>query len=1378
MGRHVGSLDASLQLVRVEAFEAEVRAVLEKRRVVKVQLDVEEAAGSAERAGRAASSKAQAAADDIELTVRTTGETAAARRVKDAVGDAKRAAEATTRAARDSEAASQSAANAEDRRTQAANRRSRERTRHLDGETKAIREQTKALADQERALAAQRRASSDPVGQSAEQRRRRRQGSVQAAREAAGRVTEQYTPEQIARFNRELMGDSGKGDFGPNPRHFDVPAHYEAARKRWELEQRAKELNRELGRDAGKKYAVSDDGDDLVLVKERKRWTTQQRNNNKALKRAMAEGLTTSVDSDGNVVVGGKKSADREAARATREAIADGVADALKTAKREVEATKPSGDADSRSAYDIRRAGLEAAKEASRVAQRRMHGPADNPLYLDFDRERDMAAWRDKEFRRRLVDRHRSDASLTPFGTVSTGSTGRSASGMMHGPANLSTLDRAHVGYMNLRREADRANAAMGRSSTILGRFGNAIDSMNRYQVRLAGLYGLIIAGLSTIGPLAAAGVGALAGLSAGLTVIGAAAVTGATGLSAIMGKVQQVAEMEKARKDPWQVQDAKKQELTATRSLRNAREQEVYATLGQTLAQRDLDDARRTAKRTIEDLTRSQEANRLSMEGSNLSAVRARVEYAKTIIAYRRGTVNNLDLAEAKNRYQVALNASRQARVDYARSEEDADRTARRGVERSSAVLRASQAMTQANRGVRDAAEASQDATYQLKKLRRELGYLLDDQGKETFLDHLFRNSGPEVRKTSEFIATQFTPALGSLRKASGEALAPGLMRGLENLLGYKEPVTTFFTDMNSTMGSMFDRMTKSFGSNPTWMKFFQNLATDGPKGLRDMGTALGGYATGWAGIMNDLRPTIQDMMSEIKQSGKSFAHWFESDRGQSFLDYIKDEGPKIADDLGDIIGGIVSWFEKMEDVGRLVLDVLAGVGRAIDKMPKWAVATFFGGSAALGLGAVTAKAGRGLGNLINGVRGSSRANPLWVSVVNAVGTALGGGVATGRNGTAAPGIVGTGPGGRVTRADLRAHAAANGVMGSGRNGRLTRADYAALRASQAAPPGRFGRIRPGMRVAGGLGTAAMMAMMLGGGMPGMEGDGWGSTLGNGGFNIASMAGTGFMMAGPVGAAIGASFATAVLAADIGKKLAGDAAAASEKDQQKIADAASPVDKAKAAEFKSISQQLRDGDITVREATRQRDVLFRGVTDYANENNAAMPAAWKAVHQLTNQLGHAKDKQDKLRDATDRLKAAQDRVKRNGGWTQGLRNEVNESRQAVRRLRKELGALAADEAMVDMYPTSVSRSTDSEGFLHGSAAKHRRRTSSASTAGYNADQRRSRTALPTSPRATLPNGDGGTHITITANSRELPKRVADKVVEATAGRQEGSNFV
>ncbi|MGG1017392.1 hypothetical protein ABE169_19835 [Bacillus subtilis] len=172
----------------------------------------------------------------------------------------------------------------------------------------------------------------------------------------------------------------------------------------------------------------------------------------------------------------------------------------------------------------------------------------------------------------------------------------------------------------------------------------------------------------------------------------------------------------------------------------------------------------------------------------------------------------------------------------------------------------------------------------------------------------------------------------IGFMNKNAGQAfvtfgkIAGNVLRTVMNLI-------VAFGPLGNDMSASLEKATASWvkwsanlGSSEKFQTFIEYVKTNGPKLLQIIGNLSGGLTKLFTGFA----PMSQDMMTSLVNMTQRFNEWAGSvtktKEFQSFIDYIKTNGPTVWSTIGEIAKTIINLLVGMAPLGQSILQTVNG--------------------------------------------------------------------------------------------------------------------------------------------------------------------------------------------------------------------------------------------------------------------------------------------------------------------------------------------------------------------------------------------------------------------------------------------------------------------
>ncbi|WP_419893610.1 phage tail protein [Oceanobacillus kimchii] len=231
-------------------------------------------------------------------------------------------------------------------------------------------------------------------------------------------------------------------------------------------------------------------------------------------------------------------------------------------------------------------------------------------------------------------------------------------------------------------------------------------------------------------------------------------------------------------------------------------------------------------------------------------------------------------------------------------------------------------------------------EANGELRDLQSDLANATNEEERSKILaemESITKNLSSEQQKSLKSVQS-LSSAWGDLQKR----IEPDVMYAFSGSLQAIETVMSSLTPMIDKTAGVVSELVDSLNANikaKDMTAFFDFLNRDGASILSDIAKAAGNFGAGLINMMTAFGPLSKDMADGFKNMGADFRKWAgglsESDKFQSFINYIRDNGPKVLGIIGGIATGVVDMFSAF---GPLASDMLDGLLGMVDGFKEWA--------------------------------------------------------------------------------------------------------------------------------------------------------------------------------------------------------------------------------------------------------------------------------------------------------------------------------------------------------------------------------------------------------------------------------------------------------
>ncbi|UMQ50332.1 phage tail protein [Bacillus velezensis] len=185
--------------------------------------------------------------------------------------------------------------------------------------------------------------------------------------------------------------------------------------------------------------------------------------------------------------------------------------------------------------------------------------------------------------------------------------------------------------------------------------------------------------------------------------------------------------------------------------------------------------------------------------------------------------------------------------------------------------------------------------------------------------MDKAFK--APDMQRFISYLNKEAPAAFASFGRSAGNVL-----RTVFNLIVAFGPTGKSMTKSIEGMTQSWVKWSANLGSSKKFQAFVEYTKTNGPKLLQIIRNFSGGLTKLFTGFA----PMSQDMMTSLVGMTKRFNEWAGSvtktKEFQSFIDYIKTNGPTVWSTLGQIAKTIINLLVGMAPLGKTILENVNG--------------------------------------------------------------------------------------------------------------------------------------------------------------------------------------------------------------------------------------------------------------------------------------------------------------------------------------------------------------------------------------------------------------------------------------------------------------------
>lgn len=179
-----------------------------------------------------------------------------------------------------------------------------------------------------------------------------------------------------------------------------------------------------------------------------------------------------------------------------------------------------------------------------------------------------------------------------------------------------------------------------------------------------------------------------------------------------------------------------------------------------------------------------------------------------------------------------------------------------------------------------------------------------------------------------------EFRPVLADIRNSAAAGFFPGLTEALDSFERVAPRVADIFQVIGTTGGNLVADMAESL-AGPEWSEFLEFVEREAPGALADLGHTVGNLAHGMAELWMAFSPVNNDFSDWLLDASRSFDEWssgLSSTQGfQDFVDYLRENGPKVAEAAGAIANALVQIVQAAAPIAGPVLEAITGFANAV---------------------------------------------------------------------------------------------------------------------------------------------------------------------------------------------------------------------------------------------------------------------------------------------------------------------------------------------------------------------------------------------------------------------------------------------------------------
>jgi hypothetical protein len=387
-----------------------------------------------------------------------------------------------------------------------------------------------------------------------------------------------------------------------------------------------------------------------------------------------------------------------------------------------------------------------------------------------------------------------------------------------------------------------------------------------------------------------------------------------------------------------------------------------------------ELSFVRKEAVRDLEDMKEATTDYALREEGAQIQLIESRDKLQKLTAS---GAASELALRKARLDVAEAEDAVSDAQRDGGRARADLTAVEKTGVEGMANVVKARRNVQEAELGVaaskadlikaqaeqtrteqegndkiatavrdlqdtRDtAAQRNTDAALQVQESQGRLEQAVADASvklgeQSTEAQKLAKELGDLGPAGQEFVKFLYNlkPQFSELQALAQAGLFPGVEAGINDLVTIMPDVTSLVDGMSKALGDMA-RQGGAALTDPFWRNYIQFIANEAQPTLSGFFKIAEGVARGLAGLQQAFAPLTKDLIGGLEGMAQTFGKWSEllgSNSGfQSFVQYVRENGPKVVETLASLGAAIGDIAVAAAPLGGVVLGAIKGLADAL---------------------------------------------------------------------------------------------------------------------------------------------------------------------------------------------------------------------------------------------------------------------------------------------------------------------------------------------------------------------------------------------------------------------------------------------------------------
>jgi hypothetical protein len=206
----------------------------------------------------------------------------------------------------------------------------------------------------------------------------------------------------------------------------------------------------------------------------------------------------------------------------------------------------------------------------------------------------------------------------------------------------------------------------------------------------------------------------------------------------------------------------------------------------------------------------------------------------------------------------------------------------------------------------------------------------------------------------------------LKTLKDAAGSGILPGATDALKELETRLPIVEKILARISAVTGNALREGAASL-AGPEWDKFFRFIATEARPELAKLAKTVGNLAHGFAELWVAFGPLNSSFTGWLLSAARAFNQWatgLSATQGfQDFIDYIRENGPKVGDALAAIGNALVQIVQAAAPIGGPILEAITAFAKVVSAIADSDLGTpIFGAVAAISAFSLATKAWDGI--------------------------------------------------------------------------------------------------------------------------------------------------------------------------------------------------------------------------------------------------------------------------------------------------------------------------------------------------------------------------------------------------------------------------------